>query len=359
MFGAGGVIVWDVSTGNMVSSLEGTGQVPVTSLSVARCEHANASVPYVIMAGDTDGTLRVWEGVQRREGTGMDPTLGQHHGNAAAASPSSPSSMVGNQSGNQSKNQSGNLRENLRENRNHPESLRFQRRSQFLQAHVGRVNATAIAQWQQPVRLVVSGGDDWTIRLWETVLPGSNNTRTTTTTTTTTNSNSDTKQGDSYGGWSKILRGHTGPITDIALDLCKVTSCSLDGTIKIWGTVGKNAGNCIRTLSHPFSGARNIPVRCIAVSSLRIVAGYEDGTLLLYTFHKKDNYGGYHKHKRKKKITNAWRKGGHSPQAKRHPKNTSKGSNRKYASGGTRRSMRDLQSTVTKNVSLFFDFEDL
>ena len=189
-----------------------------------------------------------------------------------------------------------------------------------------------------------------------------------------------------HGGWSGVLRGHTGPITGIALDLCKVTSCSLDGTIKIWGTVGKNAGNCIRTLSHPFSGARMIPVRCICVGTLRLVAGFHDGSLLLYTFGKKEKLSFHRsnksKHKKKnknnnksssssssnkkmsqsntKKVTNAWRKGGNSPQAKRHGKDTRKGANRKHMSGGTRRSMRDLKSRTETNVdNMFFDFDDL
>jgi len=60
-----------------------------------------------------------------------------------------------------------------------------------------------------------------------------------------------------------------------------------------------------------------------------------------------------------KKMTNAWRKGGNSPQAKRHAKNTAKGSNRKYVSGGKRRSMRDLQARTTKHEDLFFfDFDE-
>jgi hypothetical protein len=295
------------------------------------------------MAGDSKGTIRVWEGVSKRKANSSN-----NNSNDA------PSSMSG--------------RGSESYNNEQIEKLIFRLRDQYAHAHLSTVTATAIAQWQKPIRLVVSGGDDWTIRLWETVIhydeggEGDNDHWEKDDSSSSNSSRKGGDVGDVHGGWSKILRGHTGPITDISLDMCKVTSCSLDGTIKIWGTVGKNAGNCIRTLSHPFSGARNIPVRCISVGSLRLVAGYDDGTLLLFTFHKKEKYQVVRKDKvmSKKKITNAWRKGGNSPQAKRHPKNTLKGSNRKYVSGGNRRSMRDLKSKTTKNVDKFmFDFDDL
>ena len=257
-----------------------------------------------------------------------------------------------------------------REERRERRELCFRLRDQFAHGHLGHVTTTAIAQWQEPVRLVVSGGEDWTIRLWETTVlehAPSSNTGTATEfrerdfTKDEGNEDDENDEGSSGWGssWSKVLRGHTGPITDIALDLCKVTSCSMDGTIKIWGTVGKNAGNCIRTLSHPFSGARKIPVRCMAVGTLRLVAGFDDGTVLLYHFHKKEKNKTSAK-KKKKKRTTAWRKGANSPQANHHAKNTLKGSNRKYVSGSNRRSMRDVKARTSKNVdNFFFDLDDL
>ena len=354
----GAVCVWNVKLGTMLCTMGSTGTSPVTSLSVART--SSLSIPYVVMAGDGNGTLRVWEGMKsgmksrstehnEKESSGsrlsMAPTPSQVVASSPSAKlpkpsapkPSAPTAQVVGEESDSS-------------------VLSFQLRDQYFQAHLSQVTATAIAQWQEPVRLVVSGSEDWTIRLWETVIHVDGVAESGSEVGSTKQRTVNQATGDSHGGWSGVLRGHTGPITGIALDLCKVTSCSLDGTIKIWGTVGKNAGNCFRTLSHPFSGARMIPVRCVCVGTLRLVAGFEDGSLLLYNFGKKEST--LLKKKRTKKVTNAWRKGGNSPQAKRHGKNTLKGSNRKYVSGGNRRSLRDLQARTSKNVDMFFAFDD-
>ena len=361
----GAVCLWDVANGSMCCSLESTGASPVTSVSIANTFRSD--IPYLILAGDAEGSLRVWEGVSsssRGDGGGA----GGGGGDGGGSSGSNKNNNKNNNNKNNNNSAADTPSKTTSVSSQVEEStMTFRLRDQHVLAHHGSVTTLAIAQWQVPVRLVVSGGEDWTIRMWETTVAQEDSTTEVKQGSTVHASDNEVNGGGRNGGWSKVLRGHTGPITGITLDLCKVTSCSMDGTIKIWGTVGKHAGNCLQTLSHPFSGARMIPIRCLSVGTLRIVAGFEDGTLLLYTFGWKDGGGGggggggvKKKVKGKaKKMTNAWRKGGNSPQAKRHAKNTAKGSNRKYVSGGKRRSMRDLQARTTKHEDLFFfDFDE-
>ena len=310
----GGVCLWDIRGGTLLYALPNSGSKPVTSLSINRSLHCSSSSMCVVIMGDDVGTLRVWESVEQKP---------------------------------------------------------FGLRGVYVNAHVGIVTTTALARWQEPIQLVASGGEDCTIRIWETEEISRLEAHRADETIADEPSMMDSVGGvlpqssSSLAGWTKVLRGHEAPITGLAIDLIKVTSCSLDGTIKIWGTVGKHAGNCMRTLMHPFVGVRKVPVCSLRVENLRIAAGFEDGSVLLY------NFG----HKKKKARANnslvgksvksfhgrtsaAWRKGGTSPQAKRHAKNTSKGANRKYVSGGNRRSLRDLQAKCKDPSMLLFDFED-
>lgn len=298
--------LWDVKDGTLLCELPNTGNSPVTSLVVEHSFHHSATSPCVAIVGDESGTLRVWES------TGHET---------------------------------------------------FCLRGAYLNAHLGIVTTTALARWQEPIRLVASGGEDWTVRIWETEelvkLPAA---ATKSTEDTAAPSPAAPPASSTLVGWTKVLRGHEAPITGLALDLIQVTSCSLDGTIKVWGTVGKHAGNCMRTLSHPFTGVRKVPVCSLAVGTLRIAAGFQDGSMMLYQFGRKNKLlkgasGGKARSSRGRTST-AWRKGGTSPQAKRHGKNTAKGANRKYVSGGNRRSMRDLQAKCKDPSMLLFDLED-
>ena len=304
----GGVCLWDVNDGTLLCVLPSTGNSPVTSLAAERSFHHNETSPCVAIVGDESGTLRVWES------TGKDS---------------------------------------------------FCLRGTYLNAHVGIVTTTAMAQWQDPIRLVASGGEDWTVRIWETEelvkLAAAPDAAESTSEESAASSATTPPVSSALIGWTKVLRGHEAPITGLALDLIQVTSCSLDGTIKVWGTVGKHAGNCMRTLSHPFSGVRKVPVCSLAVGTLRIAAGFQDGSMMLYQFGRKNKLiKGASSGKvasSRGRTSAAWRKGGTSPQAKRHAKNTAKGANRKYVSGGNRRSMRDLQAKCKDPSMLLFDLE--
>ena len=114
----------------------------------------------------------------------------------------------------------------------------FSLRGTYAAAHIGIVTTTALACWQYPIRMVASGGEDWTVRIWETeeLLKSSSSEA------SQQSGISAMPASSALSGWTKVLRGHEAPITGLALDLIQVTSCSLDGTIKVWGTVGKHAG---------------------------------------------------------------------------------------------------------------------
>ena len=295
----GAVCLWDVKDGALLCTLPNSGSSPVTSLTVEQSFYHASSSPCVVMTGCENGTLRVWES------TGCKS---------------------------------------------------FSLRGTYAAAHIGIVTTTALACWQYPIRMVASGGEDWTVRIWETEeLVKSSSSE-----APEQNGVTAMPAPSALSGWTKVLRGHEAPITGLALDLIQVTSCSLDGTIKVWGTVGKHAGNCMRTLSHPFCGARKVPVCSLAVGTLRIAAGFKDGSVVIYQFGRKNKLlknsrGG--QVKSRGRTSTAWRKGGTSPQAKRHAKNTSKGSNRKYVSGGNRRSLRDLQAKCKDPSMLMFDLQ--
>jgi len=198
------------------------------------------------------------------------------------------------------------------------------------------VRAIAVASWQRPyVRMIAFGGDDCAVNLWELPLiePGRESTA-----VWNTRSSSE--------GWKKVLRGHDGAISAVKIDLAKVTSASMDGTVKLWEVVGKHAGRCLRTLRHPSATkARPIPALSLQVGSLSVTVGYLDGSLHIFSFGKKNknHLVGTDQETGIQSFSN--RKGGSSPQ--RNSLTT-----KKFASGGKRRGRRDLQA-LTKRSSRY------
>ena len=195
------------------------------------------------------------------------------------------------------------------------------------------VRAIAVASWQRPyVRMIAFGGDDCAVNLWE--LPLIENGRES---AAVWNARSSSK------GWKKVLRGHDGAISAVKIDLAKVTSASMDGTVKLWEVVGKHAGRCLRTLRHPSATkARPIPALSLQVGSLSVTVGYLDGSLHMFSFGKKNknHLVGTDQETVIQSFSN--RKGGSSPQ--RNSLTT-----KKFASGGKRRGRRDLQALAKRS----------
>jgi hypothetical protein len=225
-------------------------------------------------------------------------------------------------------------------------------RGSFAYGSLSAVRAIAAASWQRPyVRMIAFGRDDSTIQLWELpLLPQSNALEL-----------QDAPASKQSSGWKKVLKGHEGAITALKIDLTKVTSASMDGTVKLWEVVGKHAGRCLRTLRHPGSTqARVIPALSLSVGSLGVTVGYLDGSLHVFGFGKKAKHilvEAKAESSSNGQLSYTNRKGGVSP---RRSANASK----KYASGGKRRSLRDLQAkcrnleVLNKQLGHCFEFDD-
>ena len=137
--------------------------------------------------------------------------------------------------------------------------------------------------------------------------------------------------------WDKLLKGHEGPITALKIDLTKVTSASIDGSVKLWEVVGKHAGRCLRTLKHP---KLRIPALSLSVGALSVSVGYRDGSVM-FSFGKniREKKAALERPALARKLSYSNRKGGVSPNQRNSLRN-------KRKSGGNRRGLRDLQRSV-------------
>ena len=157
--------------------------------------------------------------------------------------------------------------------------------------------------------------------------------------------------------WDKLLKGHDGSITALKIDLTKVTSASVDGSVKLWEVVGKHAGRCLRTLKHP---KLKMPALSLSVGALSITVGYRDGSVYMFSFGKnaKEKKRRSEKPVIVRKLSYSNRKGGVSPNQRNSLRN------KKYARGGNRRGLRDLQakcrdlSRLNKQLGHCFEFDD-
>lgn len=75
----------------------------------------------------------------------------------------------------------------------------------------------------------------------------------------------------------RVLRGHTGRITGIAADLCKVVTASLDGSVRVWDAVV--GGAPLHTLRFPPAPGASpvLGVSSLAVNGDALLAGLVDG----------------------------------------------------------------------------------
>ena len=157
--------------------------------------------------------------------------------------------------------------------------------------------------------------------------------------------------------WDKLLKGHEGPITALKIDLTKVTSASIDGSVKLWEVVGKHAGRCLRTLKHP---KLRVPALSLSVGALSVSVGYRDGSVYMFSFGKniKEKKAALERPALARKLSYSNRKGGVSPNQRNSLRN------KRYASGGNRRGLRDLQakcrdlSRLNKQLGHCFEIDD-
>jgi hypothetical protein len=119
------------------------------------------------------------------------------------------------------------------------------REKNIFKSHQGRVFSVAISTDKQTI---VSGGDDGTVRLW-----------------------------DSKGKQVAELRGHSGPVNSVAISTDKQTIVSggYDGTVRLWDSKGKQVAEL---------RGHQVAVLSVAISTDKqtIVSGGSDGTVRLW-----------------------------------------------------------------------------
>ena len=154
----------------------------------------------------------------------------------------------------------------------------------------------------------------------------------------------------------KILRGHSGPVRQVHIDIHKAVSCSDDGSIKIWDLQHGHKGRVVRTLR--LKGNR-VPIVSLLVDSRIIIGGAADGSVSAFFFNsafdprtstckRRKSFQGEHKSKRKSS------KLGKKKAAVKVSPFTPVGSN---TSRSDRRQLRDLKAWCNR-ADVIDDYDD-
>ncbi len=363
--GTSSLTVWDATTGKNLHTMYGLKGAPSALVALDTKIHSNDAF---VVSGDSQGDLRLWNATN-----GIFVESGLACGRTSEALPLQRNGkMITKLKTCVSRVEhslvvtvvAGNLDGHVfvwhGESRPDKPALTFKKRGTFTSSALSAVRSIAMATWQRPLlRMIAFGSDDGNVRLWE--LPAMYSTDE----TGSINPLEDkvikaAAMVDDSGkkkAWDKLLKGHDGSITALKIDLTKVTSASVDGSVKLWEVVGKHAGRCLRTLKHP---KLKMPALSLSVGALSITVGYRDGSVYMFSFGKnaKEKKRRSEKPVIVRKLSYSNRKGGVSPNQRNSLRN------KKYARGGNRRGLRDLQakckdlSRLNKQLGHCFEFDD-